>query len=72
MIGLLGMHVGSVSGGCPEAYVAREGVLATRSEPAVILRFSTAHETPVGTPVLGCGGSLEILAERLTSAHSVR
>jgi xanthine dehydrogenase accessory factor len=71
MIGLPGMYVGGVSGGCLEAYVAREGVLATRREPAVILSFSTAHETPVGAPVLGCGGSLEILVERLTSEHLV-
>jgi xanthine/CO dehydrogenase XdhC/CoxF family maturation factor len=33
------------------------------------LSFSTAHEAPVGAPVLGCGGSLEILVERLTPGH---
>ena len=71
MVGLPGMYAGGVSGGCLEAYVAREGVLATRSQPAAILSFSTAHETPVGAPVLGCGGSIEILVERLTPGHVV-
>ena len=69
MVSLPGMHAGGVSGGCLEAYVAREGVLATRRQPAAILSFSTAHQTPVGAPVLGCGGSIEILVERLTSGH---
>jgi xanthine dehydrogenase accessory factor len=71
MISLPGMHAGGVSGGCLEAYVAREGVLATQSQPAVILSFSTAHETADRVPVLGCGGSIDILVERLTPAHLV-
>ena len=65
MIGLPGTFAGGVSGGCLEAYVLREGVLATRRQPAAILSFNTAHETPVGAPALGCGGSIEILVERL-------
>jgi xanthine/CO dehydrogenase XdhC/CoxF family maturation factor len=69
MVSLPGMHAGGVSGGCLEAYVAREGLLATRSQPAAILSFSTAHETRDRVPVLGCGGSIGILVERLTPAH---
>ena len=49
----------------------REGVLATRRQPAAILSFNTAHETPVGAPALGCGGSIEILVERLGPEHRV-
>ena len=69
MIGLPGTFAGGVSGGCLEAYVLREGVLATRHQPAAILSFNTSHETPVGAPALGCGGSIEILVERLGAGH---
>jgi xanthine/CO dehydrogenase XdhC/CoxF family maturation factor len=71
MVGLPGTYAGGVSGGCLEAYVVREGVLATQSQPAAILSFSTAHETPVGASALGCGGSIEILVERLWPGHLV-
>ena len=47
MVSLPGMHAGGVSGGCLEAYVAREGLLATRSQPAALLSFSrTAAASP--------------------------
>jgi hypothetical protein len=57
VIGLPGTYAGGASSGCVKAYVVREGVLATRSQPAAIFSFSTAHETPVGAPALGGGGS---------------
>jgi xanthine/CO dehydrogenase XdhC/CoxF family maturation factor len=69
MVSLPGRQAGSVSGGCLDGYVAREGVLATERQPAAILTFSTAHETIDRAPVLGCGGSIDILVERLTPGH---
>jgi xanthine dehydrogenase accessory factor len=71
MVSLPGLQAGGISGGCLEAYVAREGALATVHQPATILSFSTAHEMPGRVPVLGCGGSIDILVERLTPAHIV-
>jgi xanthine dehydrogenase accessory factor len=71
MVSLPGMHAGGVSGGCLEEYVARVGERATRTAPAVMLRFSTHPDSEDDAPVLGCGGSIEILVERLRSDHIV-
>jgi xanthine/CO dehydrogenase XdhC/CoxF family maturation factor len=69
MVSLPGMHAGGVSGGCLEEYVARVGERATRTAPAVMLRFSTHPDSEDDAPVLGCGGSIEVLVERLTPEH---
>jgi len=69
MVSLPGMQAGGVSGGCLEEYVARAGERATRNTPAVMLRFSTHPDSDDDVPVLGCGGSIEVLVERLTSDH---
>jgi xanthine/CO dehydrogenase XdhC/CoxF family maturation factor len=69
MVSLPGMHAGGVSGGCLEEYVARVGERATRTAPAVMLRFSTHPDSEDDAPVLGCGGSIEVLVERLTPDH---
>jgi len=69
MVSLPGTHAGGVSGGCLEEYVARAGERATRNTSAVMLRFSTHPDSDDDTPVLGCGGSIELLVERLTSDH---
>jgi xanthine dehydrogenase accessory factor len=69
MVSLPGMHVGGVSSGCLEDYVARTGERATRHTPAAMLRFSTHPDSDDDVPVLGCGGSIELLVERLTSDH---
>jgi xanthine dehydrogenase accessory factor len=69
MVSLPGMHAGGVSGGCLEEHVARVGERATRNTSAVMLRFSTHLDSDDDTPVLGCGGSIEVLVERLTSYH---
>jgi xanthine/CO dehydrogenase XdhC/CoxF family maturation factor len=69
MVSLPGMHAGGVSGGCLEEYVARVGERATRTAPAVMLRFSTHPDSEDDAPVLGCGGSIEVLVERLTPHH---
>src|SRR5215471_14460242 len=68
MVGLPGMHAGGVSGGCLEEYIARVGERMTRSSPAVMLHFSTHPDSDEPTPVLGCGGSIDVLVERLTAA----
>jgi len=69
MVSLPGMHAGGVSGGCLEEYVARVGERATRTAPAVILRFNTHPDSDGDAPVLGCGGSIDVLVERLTQDH---
>jgi xanthine dehydrogenase accessory factor len=71
MVSWPGMHAGGVSGGCLEEYVARVGERATRTTPAVMLRFNTHPDSTDDTPVLGCGGSIEVLVERLTPDHVV-
>jgi xanthine dehydrogenase accessory factor len=72
MVSLPGMHAGGVSGGCLEEYVARAGERATRNTPAVMLRFSTHPDADDDAPVLGCGGSIDLLVERLTPDHVTR
>jgi xanthine dehydrogenase accessory factor len=69
MVSLPGMHAGGVSGGCLEEHVARAGERATRNTPAVMLRFSTHPDSDDDSPVPGCGGSIDLLVERLTSDH---
>jgi xanthine dehydrogenase accessory factor len=69
MVSLPGMRAGGVSGGCLEEYVARVGERTTRSSPAVMLRFDTHPDSGDDIPVPGCGGSLALLVERLTSDH---
>src|SRR5882672_10537602 len=69
MVSLPGMHAGGISGGCLEEYVARVGERATRSSAAVMLRFSTHPDSDGDVPIPGCGGSIEVLVERLTSDH---
>jgi xanthine dehydrogenase accessory factor len=69
MVGLPGMHAGAVSGGCLEDYIAREGVIATRDRHAAILTFSTGLDSSDDIPVSGCGGTIDVLVERLTGSH---
>src|SRR5262245_51903716 len=69
MVSLPGRHAGGISGGCLEEYVARIGERATRNAPAVMMHFSTHPDTDDAIPVLGCGGSIELLVERLTPEH---
>jgi len=69
MVSFPGKHAGGVSGGCLEEYVARVGERATRTAPVVMLRFSTHPDSESDAPVPGCGGSIEVLVERLTQDH---
>jgi xanthine dehydrogenase accessory factor len=68
--GLPLMIAGGVSGGCLEKYVARVGRSLTQQQPAAMLSFDTDPDADHdGRPVLGCGGAIEVLVERLTPNH---
>src|SRR3989442_1567777 len=69
MVSLPGVHAGGGSGGCLGEDVGRVGGRATRMAPGVMLRFSTHPDSEDDVPVLGCGGSIEILVERLMPDH---
>ena len=65
-----GFIAGGVSGGCLEEFIARRGRLLTDARPAVMLSFDADPEADhADAPSLGCGGSIEVLAERFTPDH---
>jgi xanthine dehydrogenase accessory factor len=64
------MMVGGVSGGCVEEYVARHGRSLVMHQPAAMLSFEADPDgEDGGKPVLGCGGSIQVLVERCTPGH---
>jgi len=64
------LTVGGISGGCLEQYVARTGRSLTQQKRAAMLSFDADPEHDDGSkPVLGCGGSIEVLVERLSECH---
>src|SRR5438046_1424883 len=68
--GLTNMLAGGISGGCLEQYVARTARHLTQQRPAAMLSFDADPDHDDGAkPVLGCGGSIEVLVERLTRDH---
>ncbi len=68
--GFPSMIAGGVSGGCLENYVARAGRSITQQQPAALLSFDTDTDGGnFGQPVLGCGGAIEVLIERLKPHH---
>jgi xanthine/CO dehydrogenase XdhC/CoxF family maturation factor len=64
-----GVTAGGVSGGCLEEYIARHGREITREKPAAIISFDTGGDPDDAKPVLGCGGSIDVLLERVTPGH---
>src|SRR3954464_5295780 len=58
-----GAVAGGVSGGCLEEYIVRHGREITHDRDAVLLSFDTgsAEDIDDPKPVLGCGGSIEVL-----------
>jgi xanthine dehydrogenase accessory factor len=66
-----GFVAGGVSGGCLEDYIVRHGRELTRDPAAVLLSFDTgsADDAEDAKPVLGCGGSIQVLVERLTAGQ---
>lgn len=63
------ISAGGVSGGCVEEYVARHGREIVQHQPAAMLSFDADPDADDGKPSLGCGGSIEVLVERLTHEH---
>lgn len=65
-----GSSVGSISGGCLEAEVARKARWAVRSG-AIIEHFSTVFDDTTEIPYgLGCGGTLDLLIEPADTAEA--
>lgn len=70
LLGSDGRRAGTVSGGCLEAEIARRAWWLTDAGPSLEW-YSTApddEDRPYGS---GCGGSVQILLERMTTADSV-
>src|SRR5687768_8537735 len=67
--GPAGILAGGVSGGCLEEYVARHGRELTTTRAAAVLSFDADPDADGSKPSLGCGGSIEVLVERLTADH---
>jgi xanthine/CO dehydrogenase XdhC/CoxF family maturation factor len=63
------ISAGVVSGGCVEEYVARHGRTLVYERPAAMLSFDADPDGGGDKPALGCGGSIEVLVERLTTEH---
>jgi xanthine dehydrogenase accessory factor len=65
-----GSSIGSISGGCLEAEVARKAGWAARNG-AVVERFSTVFDDIADMPYgLGCGGTLDLLIEPADTAEA--
>ncbi len=63
------LSASGISGGCLEDYLIRRGRELTPERPAVMQRFEVGPEATGDVPSLGCGGSIEVLLERLTPEH---
>jgi xanthine/CO dehydrogenase XdhC/CoxF family maturation factor len=63
------ISAGGVSGGCVEEYVARHGRSLVQQCPSAMLSFDADPDGDGDKPSLGCGGSIEVLVERLTAEH---
>ena len=70
-----GSRIGAVSGGCLEGELCRRAHWWTAQSPAVLRRFDTSNQEDNEGFGLGCGGSIDVLLERLepdatdTGAH---
>ena len=65
-----GTSIGSISGGCLEAEVARKARWVGRNG-AVVERFSTMFDDTADIPYgLGCGGTLDLLIEPADTAEA--
>jgi xanthine/CO dehydrogenase XdhC/CoxF family maturation factor len=64
-----GLRAGTISGGCLEAEVSRQGWWLTQDGPTV-KQFSTSFEADSDRPYgLGCGGTIHLLLERRATAE---
>ncbi|MFC5864460.1 XdhC family protein [Acidicapsa dinghuensis] len=65
-----GQHVGTISGGCLEAEVARKAFWYTQSGP--VLRQYSTHPDDGDVPYgMGCGGIIHVFLERSVTANAV-
>src|SRR5437879_3384783 len=71
LIDATGRRVGSVSGGCLEADVARRGRLLTPQEPGALVRYDGSDEDTAWGFGLGCSGSIEVFIERLAGRTTI-
>jgi xanthine/CO dehydrogenase XdhC/CoxF family maturation factor len=61
---------GGVSGGCLEEFIARRGRALTEQRSSALLSFAADPDADHSdAPSLGCGGSIDVLVERLTPDH---
>ena len=60
-----GSRIGAVSGGCLEGELCRRAHWWTEKAGAVLRRFDTSNQEDNEGFGLGCGGSIEVLLERL-------
>jgi xanthine dehydrogenase accessory factor len=63
-----GRITGSISGGCVESAVIEASLRLSTHLPPRILHFATADER-AGEVGLPCGGSIDVLVERLNVQH---
>ena len=69
MVGAVGQHVGSISGGCLESEVVRKAPWLIRNG-ACVQRYSTVFDDSAEIPYgLGCGGTVDILLEPAGTAE---
>ena len=59
-----GRRLGSVSGGCLEADIARRGRLLTADHPTALVTYDNTDPDAIWN--LGCNGTIKILIERLS------
>jgi xanthine dehydrogenase accessory factor len=68
-----GHTVGGVSGGCLERDVIQRGMSIMHADQPALVRYDTTLEADGGSGYsLGCGGSIDILIEPLTSASGIQ
>ncbi len=67
-----GQRVGSVSGGCLEADLAKKAWWLTQQEESVIREYDTSGESGVAQEFgLGCNGVIRVLLERLNDSAAM-
>jgi xanthine dehydrogenase accessory factor len=65
LIDAAGRRIGSISGGCLEADVARRGRLLSAAEPTALVTYDGSDDDAAWGFGLGCNGSIQVFIERL-------
>jgi xanthine dehydrogenase accessory factor len=72
LVDAAGRRVGSVSGGCLEADVARRGRLLPAGSPGVLVRYDGVDDAETAwNYALGCDGAIEVFIERLAAGAPI-